>query len=527
MWKFLVALSVVGVWGSNAGAAGPAAPACLSDRSPDRLRVCAGVLEGKSQFPSAVQVMQKSVQLNPSASNWRYLGELAVKAENYDVACTSFKEAIRRYQKLDVQAALFLSQTRGGYCQDVELYTLEGKANPTPKLAKFEPKSGILLGLSSFPKDLRANGGKLPALEVFGGPLAVYLTYYPLIEPSTASSNLGIFPREVAAAAKAAGAAIHIALEPKMPLSQITEATLIPFAEAARNAELPIFLRFASEFNDSQNEWSKNPALYVQKFRLLHTVMARIAPNVAMVWMPYANGSNCFEEFYPGERYVDWVGVSLYSVPFLNGNPALSGEMFSPLERIEGLYRCYADRHPFQVSEYASSSRNVGLGDRDYCDFASRKMRDLYWGAALKLPRLKNINWLDLDMGGGAANGKAESRQNDYRLLAVPCKLETFKTFLQEPYFLRRFPSTFDRRPAPLPPLVTAGLRGAAYLKIAKPVESVDYLWNGKKLSSAKVVPYAFSLPKTLKPGTYTLELRVFGAGGKVLLSKVQKVGVR
>ncbi len=485
-------------------------------------------LERQGLFAQATLAMRRATDLNPSAANWRYLGELAARAENFETACQAFGRATAIYQKLDPQAALFLKQTRSGYCQEAQVYTLEGTPTPPLKLAKFEPPSGLLLGLSAFPATLRQNSGKLPALEQFGGPLAVYLTYYPLIDPATASSNLGIFPREMAQAAREAGAALHLALEPKMPLSNITEATLIPFAQAARDAGLPIFLRFAGEFNDPVNAWSNNPALYIQKFRLVHDVMARVAPNVAMVWMPMANGTDCLTRYFPGDAFVDWVGVSLYSVPFLNGDPRFSGENYSPLEQVKGLYDCYSARHPFQVSEYASSSRTVGLGDTDYCDFATRKMRELFWGAALKLPRLKNINWLDLDMGNARQNiSKEASRQNDYRLLEVPCKLEAFQSLLKEPYFLERLNTRLSAAPAPFPSTTKAGIRGAAYLRLAAPLERLDYVLDGKLLSSASLAPFSFTLPMSLKAGNHTLELRAWGKGAKLLLSKVQSFGVK
>jgi len=530
MWKYLVVIALLSLLGTttNVARAASPAPACLNDRSPDRLRNCALALEKDGKFAQATLVMQRATDLNPSAANWRYLGELAARAENFETACTAFTKATAMYGKLDPQAALFLKQTKSGYCQQAQFYTLEGTPAPPPKLAKFEPPAGLLLGLSAFPDALRANGGKLPALEQLGGPLAVYLTYYPLIDPATASSNLGVFPREVAQAAREAGAALHLALEPKMPLSSITEATLTPFALAARDAELPIFLRFAGEFNDPVNAWSRDPALYVQKFRLIHDVMARVAPNVAMVWMPMANGTDCLTRYFPGDAYVDWVGVSLYSVPFLNGDSRFSGENYNPLEQVSGIYNCYSARHPVQVSEYASSSRTVGLGDADYCDFATRKLRELFWGAALKLPRLKNINWLDLDMGNTRQNiSKGASRQNDYRLLEVPCKLEAFKGLLREPYFLERLNTRLSTAPAPFPVLAKVGMRGAAYLRLAAPLERVDHVLDGKPLSSATVAPFGFTLPLNLKVGNHSLELRAVGKGGKLLLSKVQQFAVK
>ena len=499
-------------------------PACLKDNDPSRLFKCAKTLQADGQFAQAVQVMTKAVTKNPTAANWKLLSDMAIQAEDFTVACSASRKAADLYDRIDVNAATVLRNTRAQYCQVINVFSLEPATVLSANLAKFEPANGLMLGLSTFPTELPSSG-ELLSLNALGGPLAVYFTYYPLRQ----SSGPGVFPSKLAAAVKAVGAALHIALEPKMPFAEVKEATLEPFAQAAAASGVPIFLRFAGEFNDRFAPWSGNPSLYVQKFRLVHDVMAKLAPNVAMVWMPMATQTDCVKDYYPGKGYVDWVGVSLYSVPFINGEKNRPGEAISPLEQLEKLYTCYAGSHPFQVSEYAASHANSGFAGLNFEDFSKRKLEDLYWGAALKFPRLKNINWLNLNLDDiNEVIEKSATRQNDYRLLEVPFKLEAFKRIMANPYFLRSFGQSAPIQAKPFPVQVTFGdaLRGSVYARTLKPVTLVEFVLDGRKIAEASSPPYAFNLSRDLARGSHRLEVRALN-DNKIAVNFVQVFSVK
>ena len=100
--------------------------------------------------------------------------------------------------------------------------------------------------------------------------------------------------------------ALHLALEPGMPLGQISDGIIKRFAQQAKAADLPIFVRFASEMNDLHNDWARDPALYRKTFRRVADILHQDAPNVAMVWMPMPGDLNVIQEYYPGPDAVDW-----------------------------------------------------------------------------------------------------------------------------------------------------------------------------------------------------------------------------
>lgn len=93
------------------------------------------------------------------------------------------------------------------------------------------------------------------------------------------------------------------------------------FAEKLKNLQRPVFLRFAHEFDNPFYPWyeSGNDAPVKFKKAWIHTyeVFKNIgATNVIWIWNPWK--SNNIAAFYPGEEYVDWIGVNVLNYGKLN-----------------------------------------------------------------------------------------------------------------------------------------------------------------------------------------------------------------
>lgn len=499
---------------------------CVLETNPDRLRNCAEVQTKAGQLVAATRSLRTALKSNPTASNWRMLGDLLAQQKQFEFACLSYRKAIAIYKPLDANTAEALSGISSRFCQEAQIYWLEAPFTQSQKLARLEPKNGLLMGFSVLNGDLNEQN-RVRATEVLHHRLAVYFTYYPLekIGKIGEKGNPGIgsaFPFRLAQAAARDQAALHIALEPQMLLKDLDQASVERFARAAKFSNVPIYLRFAAEFNDPANEWSKDPELYKEKFRLVHDVLAKLAPNVALVWMPMATRLEGTEKYYPGAQYVDWVGVSLYSVPMINGKAEQNGEWISPLDTLEPFYRRYSLIHPFQVSEYGSSHFNAGYPQKDFGAFAVNKLEALYWGAYFKYPRLKNINWLNLDMAQ-SSNGKSVNRQNDYRLLEVPAKKAALLEILKNPYFLSDLTER-SSRPMVLAKKLKRGssLNCGSWIKLAQSgLENVAYRWDGKVIAVANHLPYRFTLDLSKATlGMHSLELLALDTKGNVLLKK-------
>ncbi len=88
------------------------------------------------------------------------------------------------------------------------------------------------------------------------------------------------------------------------------------YSDWAKSINRPIYLRIGYEFDGPHNELE--PTEYVNAYRHIVDMMrSQGVENVAFVWHSYIfapyNG-NSLASYYPGDEYVDWVGVSLFGL---------------------------------------------------------------------------------------------------------------------------------------------------------------------------------------------------------------------
>jgi hypothetical protein len=165
---------------------------------------------------------------------------------------------------------------------------------------------------------------------------------------------------------------------------------------AARNlASLaePVFLRWAWEMNGNWYPWGganndNDPQAYVDCWRYLHRAFTQQGVhNVAWVWSVNWNNrppvvSNRFQSYYPGDSYVDWVGLSGYN---------LSHE--SPQTLYDPLYNAYATRKPVFITEIAAADfGGITKGDfiRKFATYVASR------------PAIGAVAWFDTDTHKGA-----------------------------------------------------------------------------------------------------------------------------
>ena len=74
----------------------------------------------------------------------------------------------------------------------------------------------------------------------------------------------------------------------------------------------PVFIRIGGEMNVWGN--AADPAAYIAAFQHVASLARARAPRAALVFAPNFSSANRvdMDSFYPGDAYVDWVGVSLY-----------------------------------------------------------------------------------------------------------------------------------------------------------------------------------------------------------------------
>ena len=296
-------------------------------------------------------------------------------------------------------------------------------------LAKFEPARGCYIG--AFIERDATTRGEINMFEALTRKKhASYFTYVRY--DAEQGEHYSPFPSAWVAKVKAHGAAPHIALEPNKGLLEVKDDEYLrTWARDAARAQCPIFLRFASEMNGPWTKYSGAPALYREKFRLVSQVMKEEAPNVAMVWTPFAEPQNMIDQYYPGDDWVDWVGINIYSVYVHNGNPLHPAHQEDPVAFLRYIYDRYSARKPIHISEFAATIECKGTG-KQTVDFAIEKMSRFYTALRRDFPRVKSVNWFCLDaIRAGLANNNY-SIVDDERVLNTYIKLVSDKHFLSQ-----------------------------------------------------------------------------------------------
>ena len=98
------------------------------------------------------------------------------------------------------------------------------------------------------------------------------------------------------------------------------------WAQDAKSFSKPLFLRFAHEMNGNWYPWdgyhngaAEGPAKFISAWKHVHDIFENAGTdNVTWVWNVNAASSpgetwNSIENYYPGDAYVDWIGIDGYN----------------------------------------------------------------------------------------------------------------------------------------------------------------------------------------------------------------------
>lgn len=277
--------------------------------------------------------------------------------------------------------------------------------------------------------------------------------------------------------------------------------------------EHKILLRFGAEVNcwdmpadkAQRDEYIES---FKNAFRRISSLAKEYAPNVAMVYSPN-DVSNMYvtpEDFYPGDEYVDWVGMSSYSV-LSNAASGKSGDRVdalyfrglfdNPIAKIREIVDAFGDRKPILISEcgfaYAEEGQSV--------QHATEKLREFYTYVNMVYPQVKGILYF---------NANFERR---YKLSECPELLDTFRNTIRENVGMQsltkgeskgytRF-STFEGKTEAI------DLYAYAAYPSENPV-SISYSVDGVGIANAPTFPYKAILDiSALSEGKHILTLAV------------------
>jgi mannan endo-1,4-beta-mannosidase len=211
---------------------------------------------------------------------------------------------------------------------------------------------------------------------------------------------------------RSTGAARQSGAQPAYRLSRIIagdfDAYVRSWAEGIRSLGYPVGIRFAHEMNGSWYPWcesvnSNRRGEYVTAFRHVHDIFtAAGADNVIWIWSPNVTyqGARPLRRLYPGDKYVDWVGVSgYYGTAGMTGYRSFDDIFGLTLRQLHGF-----TRRPIVITETAATNES---GQQE------RWIRQMFQ----QLPKHRDVIgfiWFEVD------------KEVDWRITTVPQSAKAF-----------------------------------------------------------------------------------------------------
>ncbi|HET6384155.1 MAG TPA: glycosyl hydrolase [Armatimonadota bacterium] len=416
-----------------------------------------------------------------SAAGYRKLADNAVSSKQFGKAAVYYREEANLYrQKGDAAAAVVEEGKAARWSTDIQLFA---DAPPNPKAAaaldthaKFEPAYGCYLGAYVANDDSLDGGPDSMGNVIYAKRAEILgrLIHKPLATSWDYCNYGNPFPRTWAQALLSDGIAPRIALEPNDGLSEIKDDSYLEqFARDAASCGGPIFLRFAGEMNGDWTAWHNDPSLYKAKFRLVHDVMARLAPNVAMIWCVNQVPEYNMDDYYPGDAYVDWVGVNFYSVLHHDNDPARPAGFENPASLLEYVYHKYAARKPIAICEYGASHRDKLDLSKDESVVAANKLAELFSALPREFPRVKMVGLYDCD-NLTARHIQPGRALNDYSVTDSPVVLSALTRAVAPDYYLTHVVTGTEKHYPTYVEPVTAGMTFSGPVSLTAWVKSYE-----------------------------------------------------
>ncbi|NGN68866.1 beta-mannanase [Streptomyces sp. A7024] len=213
------------------------------------------------------------------------------------------------------------------------------------------------------------------------------------------------------------GALSFIAWEPmKTSLAKIaagkSDKYIREYAQSVKELNLPVAINFAHEMNGFWYPWGTKHATakqFTAAWKHIHGIFEEEgATQVIWVWSPnvtHPMPQVRLEPYWPGDTYVDWVGVIGY---YAAGGPHTYRSLYGPtMAQIRGF-----TKKPFIIAETASQA-----GQRKPADIT-----DLFTGTAARDDVIGFV-WFNYD------------KETDWRITSGPASQATFRKHARDPRY--------------------------------------------------------------------------------------------
>ena len=279
-------------------------------------------------------------------------------------------------------------------------------------LAKFEPEKGCYTG-AYIEEDVLFNGEIEEFEEQIGVSQPLYARYMRLDEE---------YPYPfVLSCVKNLKTPVLI-IEPTENGSWFDEAALLKTAAAIGSVRVPTFVVFYPITEKSRFDVDG----YVAFFQKAYEQFSSLAPNAAIIWsIPHYDIQNK-NAFYPGDRYTDWIGLSILSE--ITGGETVYDSIY---DKIDYMYYLYQRTKPLFLT--VGISHYSTINNTYYTAEAKTALSGLYEKVRLSYPRIKSVLYLDVNY----ADKNVEKDGNNYLLSEEETLSAAYSSALLPGHFLK------------------------------------------------------------------------------------------
>lgn len=213
--------------------------------------------------------------------------------------------------------------------------------------------------------------------------------------------------------------------QPKYNLKSISQGNhdeaIYRWARQVKDFGHPVYFRAMCEMNGDWVPWGgtangNSPQDYIPAWRHIYNIFQEVgATNALFVWSPNQDNDEAaalrtFSTYYPGDEYVDYVGINGYNWGTMYNTPNWSSKWEKFDEIFGPSYKTFSNltKKPMMIPELASTYKG---GDK------ASWIKDAFLTIRERYPRIKVVSWFNIN------------KETDWRFSEDPTTLGAFKTY--------------------------------------------------------------------------------------------------
>lgn len=183
---------------------------------------------------------------------------------------------------------------------------------------------------------------------------------------------------------------------------------------------IPIFI----ELYPNPLSYGGNEKLYVQFYQEVKNVFSKNAPNVAFIWSIDLGSGNEINQFYPGDGFVDWIGINIYD----DGKQKWDEQFWNAFNYF---YYSFQNKKPLMVSQLAIS--HYSTENHSYEMKKSIIKLEEFYSKMELYPRIKGIVYMNFN---NIDNSPKSAIRNNFTITGENETLNAYKKVVKNKHYV-------------------------------------------------------------------------------------------